>query len=165
MIIRSKIYPENIYYAMAIYKGVTNNMIFTHLDSSNYYSYLTDAEISLVDNSFDGYVLNNQWVITDFIANNKEVMNLLNTSDNFQLIGKKIAKLFYDDSNLHYIKYKDRLFELKGVNKKAILIEKPWVQCPECAEAFEVPTNRKFITCPKCQITMYNPYFERYDCP
>jgi hypothetical protein len=118
----------------------------------------------LIDNSFDGYVLHNQWVIADFIANDKEVINLLNTSDNFQLIGKKIAKLFYDDGNLHYIKYKDRLFELKGIKAKAIPVEKPWVQCPECAEAFEAPTNRKFITCPKCRATMHNPYFEGYDC-
>ena len=63
--------------------------------------------------------------------------------------------------------------EIKAINEfdfviinddieKATPIEKPWVQCPVCADAFEAPSNRKYIECPKCKTTMHNPYFEGY---
>jgi len=71
---------------------------------------------------------------------------------------------WYQNENHFFGEIEDLNLSLENIQTKAIPIENFWVQCPECAEAFEVPTNRKFITCPKCQITMHNPYFERYDC-
>jgi hypothetical protein len=76
----------------------------------------------------------------------------------------EVVEDFNKISDLIEEEFRDTLLELKGIKAKAIPVEKPWLQCPECAEAFEAPTNRKFITCPKCQATMHNPYFEGYDC-
>ena len=51
--------------------------------------------------------------------------------------------------------------ELLNPTIEAIPIEKPWVQCPECAEAFEVKSNLQYIECPKCKTLLKNPYRKR----
>ena len=42
---------------------------------------------------------------------------------------------------------------------EAVPLEKPWVQCPEYADAFEARLGFKYLECPKCEVVLINPYF------
>jgi hypothetical protein len=75
---------------------------------------------------------------------------------------KKFNHWFMSEDNCEHLKIVDLNLSIKSIRYQATPIEKPWVQCPECAEAFEANEYRKYLECPKCKIALENPYFIGY---
>ncbi len=161
MMIQSKINPHLFYYVLLIEKQ-NERVFFLYINSNNYYSYYEEKDVNIIDDSLDGYIFDGYYILADFMKENKELYELLDTTDDFWLLGKKIAEVFYKEDNFHYIKYKDTLAKIRGIKAKAIPIEKPWIQCPECADVFEANEFRKYLDCPKCNAALENPYFIGY---
>jgi hypothetical protein len=46
-------------------------------------------------------------------------------------------------------------------SQTAQILDETWVMCPQCTEAWETPSKEIFVTCPKCECSLYNPRYTR----
>jgi len=80
----------------------------------------------------------------------------------FSEAGRKLEKIYSDDTNHEYLRIEKLNLEKNGVIISAEALGDYWALCPKCNESFKVNNNHEIIVCPNdlCRTLMLNPYYK-----
>ena len=84
-------------------------------------------------------------------------LNTMEDGEEFELSYKELNKIADD------LIEQELQIDNPSIERLAAILDKTWLMCPDCIDAWESTSKTAMVICPKCNQILHNPRWKNYD--